>query len=85
MGGQVQSSVGINAGFLQLDVLSDYVGDAANLLADLAINAKFTDEDRRRKTDGNNRRIVRSLNLRSAGIRLIKQRTCYFPGRNNTG
>jgi predicted Zn-dependent peptidase len=62
MGGQVQSSVGINAGFLQLDVLSDYVGDAANLLADLAINSKFTDEDRSRTVNN----FVRDLTVQKS-------------------
>lgn len=62
MGGQVQSGVGINAGFLQLDVLSDFVGDAVDLLADLAINSKFTDEDRTRAINN----FVRDLTVQKS-------------------
>jgi len=62
MGGQVQTSVGVNAGFLQLDVLSDYVGEAANLLADLAINAQFTDDDRTRAINN----FVRDLTVQKS-------------------
>ncbi|MDF2179208.1 pitrilysin family protein [Aliiglaciecola sp. CAU 1673] len=45
MGGQVNTSVSPNASYLQLDVLSEFSGDAAALLADLAINHQFNQQD----------------------------------------
>lgn len=45
MGGQVNTSVGSNSSYLQMDVLSEFVGDAANLLGDLVLNSQFQAED----------------------------------------
>ena len=45
MGGQVNTSVGSNSSYLQMDVLSEFVGDAATLLGELVINSNFSSED----------------------------------------
>lgn len=45
MGGEVGTSVGMNTSFIQLDVLSEFVGEAADLVADVAINAQIKQED----------------------------------------
>jgi zinc protease len=45
MGGQVNSSVGTNSSYLQIDVLSEFVGDAALLLSDLTLNSNFAQDD----------------------------------------
>ncbi len=48
MGGQVTQQVGINTSSLAMDVLSEYVGDAAALLADISLNPNFTEADKNR-------------------------------------
>lgn len=48
MGGQVNTSVGPNSSFLQMDVLSEFAPDAVNLLAGLALHPKFTESDLQR-------------------------------------
>lgn len=45
MGGQVNTSVGPNSSFLEMDVLSEFAPDAARLLADLAMHPKFAQGD----------------------------------------
>lgn len=45
MGGQVINQVGTNSSYLQLDVLSEFVGDAALLLGDLVLNSQFAEDD----------------------------------------
>jgi zinc protease len=45
MGGQVNTSVGSNSSYLQMDVLGEFVGDAADLLGDLVLNSNFKIED----------------------------------------
>lgn len=45
MGGQVETSVGPNASYVQLDVLSEFGADAARLLADLAVYYQFAQDD----------------------------------------
>ena len=45
MGGEVGTSVGMNSSFIQLDVLSEFVDQAAELVADVAINAQIKQED----------------------------------------
>lgn len=45
MGGQVNTSVGTNSSYLQMDVLSEFVGDAATLLGELVLNSSFKSED----------------------------------------
>ncbi|KXI26942.1 M16 family metallopeptidase [Paraglaciecola hydrolytica] len=45
MGGQVNTSVGSNSSYLQMDVLSEFVGDAATLLGELVLNSNFKSED----------------------------------------
>ncbi|GAB3014185.1 M16 family metallopeptidase [Bowmanella dokdonensis] len=48
MGGQVETAVSTNSSFLQLDVLSEFAGEAASLLADIVMHPKLeqTDLDR---------------------------------------
>jgi len=48
MGGQLNAVVDVNSSFLELDVLSEFAGDAAALLADVAINPNFTEADKSR-------------------------------------
>lgn len=48
MGGQLNTSVDVNSSFLEIDVLSEFVGDATALLADLVVNPQFTDADKSR-------------------------------------
>lgn len=45
MGGEIGTSVGMNSSFIQLDVLSEFVGQAAELVADVALNAKIQQAD----------------------------------------
>lgn len=45
MGGEVGTSVGMNSSFIQIDVLSEFVDKAAELVADVAINAQIKQED----------------------------------------
>ena len=45
MGGEMITASGSNSSFVQIDVLSEFVADAAALIADLAINTKVTEED----------------------------------------
>lgn len=45
MGGQVNTSVGSNSSYLQMDVLSEFVGDAAALLGDLVLNSNLKEDD----------------------------------------
>ncbi|WP_337881655.1 pitrilysin family protein [Rheinheimera sp.] len=48
MGGQVNAVVDVNSSFLELDVLSEFAGEAAALLADIAIHPNFTEADKNR-------------------------------------
>lgn len=45
MGGEIGTSVGMNSSFIQLDVLSEFVGQAAELVADVAVNANIQQAD----------------------------------------
>jgi len=48
MGGQLNTAVDTNSSFVEIDVLSEFVGDAAGLLADVVINPNFNDADKTR-------------------------------------
>jgi predicted Zn-dependent peptidase len=45
MGGEVTTLSGSNTSYIQMDVLSEFVVDAAELMADIAINTKLNQDD----------------------------------------
>lgn len=45
MGGEVNTSVGANSSYIQMDVLSEFAADAASLIADIAINHDVKEDD----------------------------------------
>jgi predicted Zn-dependent peptidase len=45
MGGEVNTVVGFNSSYIQVDVLSEFVVDAAELIADIATNTKVNQDD----------------------------------------
>ncbi|NMP30320.1 insulinase family protein [Thalassotalea sp. M1531] len=52
MGGQIQTSVGMDASWLGMDVLSEFSGDAVDVIADMVLNSRMAEQDLERiKTD----------------------------------
>jgi len=52
MGGEINTSVGMDSSFIGMDVLGEFTPDAVGVLADMAINASFAQADLARlKTD----------------------------------
>lgn len=52
MGGEINTSVGMDSSFIGMSVLSEFTGDAATVLADMVLNATFAETDIARiKTD----------------------------------
>lgn len=45
MGGQIGTSVGANSSYVQIDVLSEFVSEAAGLVADVAVNSQISADD----------------------------------------
>ena len=52
MGGEINTSVGMDSSFIGMDVLGEFTPDAVGVLADMAMNASFAEADLARlKTD----------------------------------
>ena len=57
MGGAIDSSVGMDSSYLGMSVLSEFADDAANVIADLALNANFAESDLERIKSDTQRRL----------------------------
>jgi len=61
MGGEVNTSVGMDSSFIGMSVLSEFGDDAVALIADMVMNAKFETNDLERIKTDTQRRLTVSL------------------------
>lgn len=66
MGGEIDTSVGMDSSFIGMSVLSEFADDAAAMIADMVMHAKFEDSDLARIKADTQRRLAVSLSSPSA-------------------
>lgn len=66
MGGQVQTSVGMDSSWLGMDVLSEFAGDAVAVIADMAQHAKLAEQDLARIKNDRQRQLKVAMSTPSA-------------------
>ena len=63
MGGEINTSVGMDSSFIGMDVLGEFTPDAVGVLADMVMNASFAEADLARlKTDSQRNLAVQKSN-----------------------
>ena len=66
MGGEIDTSVGMDSSYIGMSVLSEFADDAAAMIADMVMHAKFEDSDLARIKADTQRRLTVSLSSPSA-------------------